>query len=173
MFANEWLRYCQLSMGAVWAFSRDAAGIISEEALQLRQTPNRWAHTQTSWMYLQPLICPLIKVNEITTHICLLRAFLFWLEVESTEETENKKCNSLLLLAQIRLVEAHTSTWQQSTHGLCFCHSSYPSWHPGDFIWGTVMQVETVLLQTTKIALKEIFFFLFLNEGVIWHFNHY
>lgn len=96
------------------------ACIINREALQIRQTPKRQAHTPTSWKYLRPLVCPLMKVTENTTRICLLRAFLFWLENESAEEIENKKCKSSLPLAQIRLAQAHTSAWQGSTHCLHF-----------------------------------------------------
>lgn len=82
--------------------------------------PNRQTCTLASWKSLQPLICPLVKVNENTTHMCLLRAFLFWLENESVEEIENKRCSSSVPLGQIRLAQARTSAWQGSTHCLQF-----------------------------------------------------
>lgn len=94
--------------------------VLSTEALQIRQTPNRQAHTPTSWKYLRPLVCPLMKVTENKTHICLLRAFLFWLENQPVEEIENKKCKSSSPLAQIRLAQAHTSAWRRSSRCLHF-----------------------------------------------------
>lgn len=76
-----------------------------------------------------------MEVTENTTHICLLKAFLFWLENESVEEIENKKCKRSLPLAQITLAQAHTSAWRGSTHCLHFSlfppHLA-PCWHrPG------------------------------------------
>lgn len=67
------------------------------------------------------------KWTKITTHICLLRAFLFCLVDNSGEKTGNEKCNSLLLLARIRLAHRHTPL--AGSHPLAvysfssFCHT--------------------------------------------------
>lgn len=109
------------------------AFIINTEALQNQAKPQKTgALSSIRKKHLCPLVCPLMKVSENTTHICWLRAFLFWLENESVEEIENKKCKSSLPLAQIRL--AHTPLPGRDPLSAFIFSSFHHTWHHAGFI---------------------------------------
>lgn len=128
------------------------AFIISREALQNQATLPKDEHTlqHPEKKYLCPLVCPLMKVTENTTHICLLRAFLFWLENESVEEIENKKCKSSLPLCPDK-TGAHTPLPGRDPLSAFIFSSFHHTWHHAGFILAQAWHRPAVTLLSKAI----------------------
>lgn len=109
-----------------------------------------------------------MKVAENTTHIGLLRALLFWLENESVEEIENKKCKSFLPLAQIRL--AHTPLPGRDPLSAFIFSSFHHTWHRAGFILAPAWHRPAVALlsQAIRPALMQQIDFPE-SQHYVWH----